>query len=190
MNRSCSLLTKLVVSLAALAIVVSCVPVQAWDVPNFKGRIHRSSTPIADATVAWVELTPPPPDPGEELARWNTHTDSSGRFEIAGERRWAGMPLLPGSAPMMWRVELEQGETRTVLWEHVQISSVASTPARVELDCDLDLEDPCLLVDTDDPDLLPSNENERLPSALRQGDRAVAVEPAVSSDAGLRAGDR
>ena len=149
----------------------ACVPVRVWDMPRLSGQIRRGAAPVVGATVSWVDLSVQAN--GRQLVG-SGRTDSQGEFEINGVDHHSWAPLLPVHSLAKWQVDLQEGELRVVLWrQNLYKAGPRSTPGRVRVNCDLAVELPCTIVETDAQRLRMSG---RLPVDEPLAPRAPAVE--------------
>ena len=138
---------------ACLALTLAnsaCLPMRTWDIPQVSGTIVHGSSPVANAKVTWLTLLPQ-----EQSKTGEATTDSAGRFNIQaiGHRVWA--PLGPIHAKSEWRLELREAQgPAQVLWHGGHYGpGPRSAPGLVVMECDLAQAEPCLLVDSDRPDV-------------------------------------
>jgi hypothetical protein len=141
----------------ASVVALACVPMRAWERPDFSGRVHRGSTPISDVTITWHTLSST--DSEGAVSSASGRTDARGEFAIKGQRKWTVGMLLPADAIVRWRVDLEFEGKTIVLWKKQLVTaSRTSTPGRVVIDCDVAKADPCVVIDTDERRLLRRSE--------------------------------
>jgi hypothetical protein len=62
-----------------------------------------------------------------------------------------------------WRLELEVDGQRSVLWQQrLVVPGRWTTPGRLKIECDVAEADPCMLLETDQPRLEPTNRRLRV----------------------------
>ena len=142
-----------------LAGATGCVPTRVWDVPVTTGRVVRAGKPVPAAKVVWVNLRAGVPEAAASAAV----TNDQGVFAFPGKSHWGAGSLLPADALVRWRLELEVDGQRSVLWQQrLVVPGRWTTPGRLKIECDVAEADPCMLLETDQPRLEPTNRRLRV----------------------------